>query len=314
MAIITADQINYSDSGDFSVGFFSLKNDGEEAIVRIMCDSMADLEIMTVHPITVGASAFPNRQVNCLRDPREPLEMCPLCAAGEKVKQKVFIRMLQYDPVTREAKPVVWDRVASIFAPKIKSFLDNYGPLSHIMCKIIRHGTGKSTLLSLLSLIKEPETGEVIVIGKKKIVMMPQEVTFDTDMKITEFLEKQNLPIYETKAILTKLEINDFDQMISTLSGGNKRKLALGIALARESDLLILDEPTNHLDSDIIEWLEKFLIKRTKAVLLVTHDRYFLERVCNKIMDLDHGKLSSYVANYSKYLELPNIFSKTLEY
>lgn len=168
------------------------------------------------------------------------------------------------------------------------------------------NGTGKSTLLSLLSLTKEPESGEVLVIGKKKIVMMMQEVTFDVDMKIIDYLEKQNLPIYETKAILTKLEINNFDQMISTLSGGNKRKLALGIALAQESDLLILDEPTNHLDSDIIEWLEKFLIKRTKAILLVTHDRYFLERVCNKIMDLDHGKLSSYVANYSKYLELKN--------
>lgn len=160
MAIITADQINYSDSGDFSVGFFSLKNDGEEAIVRIMCDSMADLEIMTVHPITVGASAFPNRQVNCLRDPREPLEMCPLCAAGEKVKQKVFIRMLQYDPVTREAKPVIWDRVASIFAPKIKSFLDNYGPLSHIMCKIIRHGTGKNTQYDIVPNINPQEYNE----------------------------------------------------------------------------------------------------------------------------------------------------------
>lgn len=160
MAYINVDQINYSEDGNFSVGFFSLKGDGEEAIVRIMCDSMSDLEIMTVHPITVGASAFPNRQVNCLRDPRDPLDMCPLCAAGEKVKQKVFIRMIQYDPVSKEGHAVVWDRVASIFAPKIKSFIDNYGPLSHIMCKIIRHGTGKNTQYDIVPNINPQEFNE----------------------------------------------------------------------------------------------------------------------------------------------------------
>lgn len=160
MAMITADQINYSDSGDFSVGFFSLKNDGDEAIVRIMCDSMSDLEIMTVHPITLGASSFPNRQVNCLRDPRDPMDLCPLCAAGESVKQKVFIRMLQYDPATKQPKAVVWDRVASVFAPMIKSYLDNYGPLSHIMCKIIRHGTGKQTKYDIVPNINPQEYNE----------------------------------------------------------------------------------------------------------------------------------------------------------
>lgn len=160
MAIISADQIDYSESSNGSIGFFSLKNDGEEAIVRIMCDSMADLEIMTVHPITVGTSAFPNRQVNCLRSPRDPLEMCPLCASGEKVRQKVFIKMLRYDPVTKQATPVVWDRVASVFAPRIKSFIDNYGPLSHIMCKIIRHGTGKSTMYDIIPNINPMEFNE----------------------------------------------------------------------------------------------------------------------------------------------------------
>lgn len=168
------------------------------------------------------------------------------------------------------------------------------------------NGTGKSTLLSLLSLSRELESGEISVVGKKKIVMMPQEVRFESDMTINEYLEKQNMPIHELKSILTKLEINDFDIKISLLSGGAKRKLALGIVLAKESDLLILDEPTNHLDSDIIEWLEKFLIKRTKAILLVTHDRYFLEHICNKIGELDHGRLYLYDANYSKYLELKN--------
>lgn len=160
MAVITADQINYSDSGDFSVGFFSLKNDGDEAIVRIMCDSMSDLEIMTVHPITVGASAFPNRQVNCLRTPRDPLEMCPLCSAGEPVRQKVFIKMLQYDPITKQSSAVVWDRTASAYVPKLKSFIDNYGPLSHIMCKIIRHGTGKNTQYDIIPNINPMEFNE----------------------------------------------------------------------------------------------------------------------------------------------------------
>lgn len=149
MAVITADQIDYSETEE-GVGFFSLKNDGDEAIVRIMCDSMDDLEIMTVHPVTIGNSSFPNRQVNCLRNPREPLENCPLCAAGEQVKQKVFIKMIQYDPETRKPRAVVWDRVASIFAPKLKSFLDNYGPLSHIMCKIIRHGSGRKTTYDIV--------------------------------------------------------------------------------------------------------------------------------------------------------------------
>ncbi|MBO4667086.1 MAG: ABC-F family ATP-binding cassette domain-containing protein [Bacilli bacterium] len=168
------------------------------------------------------------------------------------------------------------------------------------------NGTGKSTLLSILAGNRDIEKGDITIVGKKKIVMMPQEVTYDNDETVLEYLEKQNLPLFEAKSILTKLEINDFSQKINNLSGGNKRKLALGMALVKESDLLILDEPTNHLDSEVIEWLEKFLQKRTKAILLVTHDRYFLERVCNKIVELDHGSLYSYDANYSKYLELKN--------
>lgn len=166
------------------------------------------------------------------------------------------------------------------------------------------NGCGKSTFLSIMALDHDIEKGSIQVIGKKKISYMPQEVVFTKDETILEYLNRLSMPLYETKSILTKLEINDFDVKISSLSGGNKRKLALGIALVQESDLLILDEPTNHLDSDIIEWLEKFLIKTTKAILLVTHDRYFLERVCNKIVELDHGKIYSYEANYSQYLEL----------
>ena len=94
------------------------------------------------------------------------------------------------------------------------------------------------------------------------------------------------------------------DQVISTLSGGQKKRLALAIVLLEECDLLILDEPTNHLDTPMIEYLEKYLIKRSKGLLMVTHDRYFLERITNKIYELDRGEIFPYVANYSHFLEL----------
>lgn len=131
------------------IGFFTLK-DGEEAIVRIMCDSINELDILTVHPITVGNSTFPNRQVNCLRDPREPLEQCPLCSAGNKVKQKVFIKMIKYDPTTGEPSPVVWDRPAYKLVPTIKKYIDEYGPLSNIICKIARTGSKYDTVYNII--------------------------------------------------------------------------------------------------------------------------------------------------------------------
>lgn len=216
MAIITPDQINFNSENDFQVGFFSLKNDGDEAIVRIMCDSMADLEIMTVHPITVGASSFPNRQVNCLRDPRDPLDMCPLCAAGEKVKQKVFIRMLQYDPYTKEAKAVVWDRVASVFAPKIKSFLDNYGPLSHIMCKIIRHGTGKQTQYDIIPNINPMEFNEqnypIVPDAFADFTVLGRMVMDKNAEEIMEFMRTGSFPEKQQNPVQTEMPQQQFQQ------------------------------------------------------------------------------------------------------
>ena len=137
------------------VGFFSLK-DGEEAIVRIMCDDVSNLDILTVHPITVGQSSFPNRQVNCLRDPREPLDQCPLCSAGNKVKQRVFIKMIKYDSVTGEPSAVVWDRPAYKFVPTIKKYIDEYGPLSNILCKITRTGAKLDTVYTIIPNINPP--------------------------------------------------------------------------------------------------------------------------------------------------------------
>ena len=137
------------------VGFFTLK-DGEEAIVRIMCDSINELDILTVHPITIGNSSFPNRQVNCLRDPREPLEQCPLCSAGNKVKQKVFIKMIKYDPTTGEPSAVVWDRPAYKLVPTIKKYIDEYGPVSNIICKISRTGSKYDTVYNIIPNINPP--------------------------------------------------------------------------------------------------------------------------------------------------------------
>ena len=171
------------------------------------------------------------------------------------------------------------------------------------------NGMGKSTLLKILSKEIEPEKGSINYIGKRKISFMHQEINLDEDLTINEYIDKfidEDIAIHEAKSILTKLEIFDFDKKVKDLSGGTKRKIVLGTTLAKPCDLLILDEPTNHLDSDIIEFLEKYLIKFNKAILMVTHDRYFLERVVNKIIELDHGKIYSYVANYSKYLELKN--------
>ena len=172
------------------------------------------------------------------------------------------------------------------------------------------NGCGKTSFLEIIAGVAYGETGEVMLVGDKKISYCPQEVDIDDSLTVNEFIEKKVKEVnsedflIELKSVLTKLEITNFSQKISEMSGGNKRKLSLAAALSTPCDLLVLDEPTNHLDSDVIEWLEKYLCKFNKALLLVTHDRYFLERVVNKIIELDRGKIYEYAANYSKYLEL----------
>lgn len=123
---------------------------------------------------------------------------------------------------------------------------------------------------------------------------------------LTEKMDKAELWSMESEAktILTKLGISDFSQKVETLSGGQKKRVALAAALIAPVDLLILDEPTNHIDNDTVDWLEKQLMKYTKALLMVTHDRYFLDRVANRTLELEKGKIYSYQANYSKFLEM----------
>ena len=165
------------------------------------------------------------------------------------------------------------------------------------------NGAGKSTLLKLIA------KGDNPAISYRKdlqISYLPQYSDFDEALTVYAQATKMapKAQDYEIKATLTRFGLDDPDQKISVLSGGQKKRLALSVALLKECDLLILDEPTNHLDTPMIEYLEKYLIKRNKGLLMVTHDRYFLERITNKIDEIDRGSLYEYVANYSQFLEM----------
>lgn len=202
------------------------------------------------------------------------------------------------------------------------------------------NGTGKTTLLKLIAGIEEPDQGRIIRTSNINIEYLPQNPYFEKDTRVIEQVFKgdsANLKIVreyesaisnpnadkdeiirlsqemdrvggweleaEAKSILTRLGINDFNAVVNHLSGGQKKRVALASALINPSDLLILDEPTNHLDNDTIDWLEDYLSKIKGALLMITHDRYFLDRVVNRIIELDGGNLYSYKGNYSYFLE-----------
>lgn len=172
------------------------------------------------------------------------------------------------------------------------------------------NGTGKSTLLRILAGVTPPDEGKIVRSPASRIAYIPQNPEMNDDNTVLEQVfenftdESRALNEYEAKAVLNKLGINGFDTKIGTLSGGQRKRVALASALIRPSEILILDEPTNHLDSDMVSWLEQFLTRFTGGLIMVTHDRYFLERVCTKIVELSRCKLYSYEANYSKYLEM----------
>jgi len=202
------------------------------------------------------------------------------------------------------------------------------------------NGTGKSTFLKILSKVEEPDEGRVIIGNSVTIEYLPQNPYFDPEATVLEQVFKGNSEIMklirdyeealqnpdasgekliklthamdtlnawtlesEAKTILTKLGVLDFNAKVANLSGGQKKRIALASALINPSDLLILDEPTNHLDNDTIDWLEQYLNKRKGALLMITHDRYFLDRVVNEIIELDSGNLYLYKGNYSIFLE-----------
>ncbi|MDC7995730.1 ABC-F family ATP-binding cassette domain-containing protein [Altibacter sp. HG106] len=204
---------------------------------------------------------------------------------------------------------------------------------------VAKNGTGKTSLLNILSGADTPDTGEVIYRKKLRVSFLDQEPDLDPTRTVEETILASENPIlaiiaryekalenpedseayqaafdamdahnawdFETryKQILFQLKLEQLDQKVANLSGGQKKRLALAIALLTQPDLLIMDEPTNHLDLEMIEWLEALFAKEALTLFMVTHDRYFLERVCNEIVELDQGTLYSYKGNYSYYLE-----------
>ena len=172
------------------------------------------------------------------------------------------------------------------------------------------NGTGKSTLLKVLAGLEEPDAGSVSRGRNVRVGYLPQNPEFRPGATVLSAVfdgvsaDVRELKDYEARTILTRLGIADHDAKVETLSGGQRKKVALAAALVRPCELLILDEPTNHLDNEMVAWLEKQLQAFQGALVMVTHDRYFLERAVNKIVELDGGKLYTYPANYSKFLEL----------
>lgn len=204
---------------------------------------------------------------------------------------------------------------------------------------IAKNGTGKTTILNIIAGLASPDSGQVVSRKGIKIEYLSQEDNLDDSLTVEETIfnsdnetlkvieeyekalhnpndekayqvafekmDRLNAWDFETqyKQILSKLKLDDLTQKVSSLSGGQRKRLSLAVILIHKSDLLILDEPTNHLDLEMIEWLENYFQKEKVTLLMVTHDRYFLERVCNEIIELDQGNLYTYKGNYSYFLE-----------
>jgi ATP-binding cassette subfamily F protein uup len=204
---------------------------------------------------------------------------------------------------------------------------------------IAKNGSGKTSILNILAGKDQPDEGQIVIRKGIRLAFLDQEPEFDESLSIVDAIYAMDIPVlniianyekalknpedtdtyqkafeamerenaweFETQyqQILSELQLTDLEAKIGTLSGGQKKRIALAQTLLRQPDILILDEPTNHLDLEMIEWLEAYFAQTNTTLFMVTHDRYFLERVCNEILELDQGKLYSYKGNYSYYLE-----------
>ena len=171
---------------------------------------------------------------------------------------------------------------------------------------IAKNGTGKSTLLQILSGQEGYDSGDIIFRRDLRVGILEQSPKFDPEESVLDACfnhQGEDEKVLKAKQILTQLKIRDLQQPMGQLSGGQQKRVALANVLITEPDLLILDEPTNHLDLEMIEWLEGFLQHGNKTLLMVTHDRFFLDRVCNSILELDDRRLYTYRSNYAYYLE-----------
>ena len=171
---------------------------------------------------------------------------------------------------------------------------------------IAQNGTGKSTLLSVLTGKEGRDSGEIIYRNDLKVGYLEQEPKFNPEESVLDACFNHHGDperVLKAKQILTQLKIPDFSQPMGQLSGGQQKRVALANVLITEPDFIILDEPTNHLDLEMIEWLENFLNRGNRTLLMVTHDRYFLDNVCNIILELDNKTIYTYRGNFSYYLE-----------
>lgn len=166
---------------------------------------------------------------------------------------------------------------------------------------IAKNGTGKTTMLRIIAGLEDADSGNVVSRAGLKVALIEQKPYFG-DEKATPLSACQGFDADEAERMLTQVGVTDVNASISTMSGGQQKRVAIARALLAEPDLLILDEPTNHLDIDIIEWLETRLTRSSATILLVTHDRYFLDRICNKIIEIDLGQIFTYNGNYAEFL------------
>lgn len=202
------------------------------------------------------------------------------------------------------------EHISKIFGEKVIFDDVSYGIQEGEKIGVIGiNGTGKTTLLKLIAGEEEADEGQMIKQNGIRIAYLPQSPTFPKDATVLSYAnegigENDWTAKSEVKSALTKLGITDFEQKIEHLSGGQKKKVALAKTLTSSFEVLLLDEPTNHLDSEMIEWLEDYLKKYKGVVIMVTHDRYFLDKVTNKILEISRGKLYGYEANYTQFLEL----------